>query len=174
MQRRCVLAGGALALCAFLACQLPAQTRATARQLVGTWSLVKADEVLRDGRRGPYPDLGPDAKGTLIYTADRHMCVMLMRPGRSLWHSEEEEATPAEKISAGSGFSAYCGIYRLDRPRHLVLHMPEVSYVPNLIGSMQARPFELKGNQLTFAGTESSGPVASWRIVWRRADAGKP
>jgi hypothetical protein len=161
--RRC------LALCACL-CWLPppAGSGSVQRLLVGSWKLVSTEEKLRDGRTRPYPDLGPGARGYLMYSADGHMCAMLMNPARPRWAHEEEYPTDAERIAAGSGFSGYCGTYRVDEKEQVIVHHPEASYYPNIIDTDQKRPYSLSGSRLTFSGSEAAGEVERWTIVWER------
>jgi hypothetical protein len=139
------------------------------RRLVGTWTLQSTEEVLRDGSKRPYPDLGVGAKGSLLYGADGHMCVMLTQASRPKWTHDEETATDQEKVAAGSGFSSYCGTYKVDEKRREIVHLPELSFVPNYVGTEQRRPYRLDGNHLIFSGRESGGKVLRWTIVWEKA-----
>jgi Lipocalin-like domain len=138
----------ALALVFGLCASVPAMASGPSAKemLVGTWKLVSTEERLRDGRVRPYPDAGPDGRGYLIYSADGHMCASLMNPARPKWHADEEHATDAERLSAASGFFAYCGTYRVDEENKVILHYPEVSLFPNFIGTEQKRPYHFEGN----------------------------
>jgi hypothetical protein len=138
-------------------------------QIVGTWKLVSTEEKLRDGTTRPYPDIGPNAVGYLMYTADGHMCACLMKPSRPLWHSEYP--TDAEKISSGSGFTAYCGTYSVDEKNAVIVHYPEVSYEPNRLDTEQRRPYRFEGGHLIFSDVKPNGEVQSWKIVWEKAPA---
>ena len=151
-------------------CQLAAQAAELSihEVLVGTWKLVSTEEKLRDGRTRPFPDLGAQASGYLIYTADGHMCATLMKPGRPNWQSAQESASDAEKISAASGFTSYCGRYEIDEKNHIIVHYPEVSFYPNFIGTAQKRPYRLESNRMIFSDVEQSGEVERWTIVWEK------
>jgi len=138
------------------------------KAFIGTWKLVSTEEKLRDGSARPYPDIGANAKGYLMYTADGHMCATLMKPGRPNWHGEIEDSTDAEKISAASGYTAYCGTYKVDEKNHVMFHYPELSLYPNFIGTEQERPYRFEGNRLIFSSTVPEGDVTSWKIVWER------
>lgn len=142
--------------------------RSVQQSLIGTWKLVSTEELFRDGHRGPYPDLGPNAKGYLIYTGDGHMCAELMNPARPVWKNREEHATDAEKISAASGFTAYCGDYSVDQGNHIIVHSPDVAFLPNYIGTMQKRPYRLEGSRLIFSGAEPTGDIERWSIAWEK------
>jgi len=144
------------------------QSQPIQKALAGTWRLVSTEEKLRDGRTRPYPDLGSDARGMLIYANDGHMCVVLMKPNRPQWHSDE--ATDAEKISAASGFTSYCGTYKVDEEKHLITHYPEMSLMPNFIGSEQKRPYKLEGKRLILSDTVPTGEVERWTIVWEKVE----
>ena len=133
--------------------------------LVGTWKLTLTEEKLRDGRTRPYPDLGDKATGFLMYGADGRMCVAMMKPGRPQWKNDQENASDAEKVSAGSGFTSYCGRYEVDERNRVITHFPEVSFYPNFIGTVQKRPYRLQGNRLTFSDVVSSGEVERWTIA---------
>ncbi|HEY7097278.1 MAG TPA: lipocalin-like domain-containing protein [Terriglobales bacterium] len=144
------------------------QSQPIQKALAGTWRLVSATETLRDGKTRPYPDLGPDARGMLIYADDGHMCVVLMKPNRPPWRSDEEEATDAEKISAASGFTSYCGTYKIDEEKHVITHYPKMSFMPNFIGSEQKRPYKLEGKRLILSDTVPVGEIERWTIVWEK------
>lgn len=146
--------------------------RSVRDRIVGTWKLVSTEEKLRDGTTRPYPDIGPNAVGYLMYTADGHMCASLMKPSRPLWH--REYPTDAEKISAGSGFTAYCGTYAVDEKNGVIIHYPEVSYSPNYLGTQQRRPYRFEGGRLIFSAVEANGDVQSWKITWEKAPASPP
>jgi hypothetical protein len=137
-------------------------------QLVGTWKLVSTEEHLKDGTTRSYPDLGPQGKGFLIYTADGYMCAQLMNPDRPKW-KDENNPTDAEKISAFDGFTSYCGKYEVRESERAVYHLPETAWMPAFVGTKQQRPYTLRGDVLTFAAKATDEPgVESYVIVWRK------
>jgi len=155
--------------CLVTAVPLFAQAQAHDQKLfVGTWKLVSTEEKLRDGHTRPYRDLGDKAIGYLMYAEDGHMCATLMKPARPNWHGEVEEATDAEKISAASGYTTYCGTYKVDEKKRLMFHYPEVSLYPNFIGTEQERPYRFEGHRLIFSAAVAEGEVERWTIVWER------
>jgi Lipocalin-like domain len=159
-----------LASAVWLGTPVYGQEQPIQQRIVGTWKLVSTQETFRDGHTGPYPDIGPDGTGYLIYSPDGHMCVALMKPNRPKWHAGEEEATDAEKIGAASGFTSYCGTYKIDEENHIMFHYPEISFNPNFIGTEQRRPYQLDGNRLTFSGVVPEGEIERWTIVWERTE----
>jgi hypothetical protein len=151
----------------------PAHLASVQDKLVGTWVLVSARNRMKDGSERFYPDLGAHGKGYLVYTADGHMCAQLMNPDRPKW-KEFAKPTEAEKISAIDGFSAYCGRYEVDEEKGTLVHLPELAWSPNYVGTRQLRPYTLQDDLLTFAGRPLDEPeVESYSITWRRADTKK-
>jgi Lipocalin-like domain len=43
-------------------------------RIVGTWKLVSAEQTMKDGTTRPYPQLGAQGKGFLMYQRDGYMC----------------------------------------------------------------------------------------------------
>ena len=142
--------------------------RADRERFIGTWELVSTEQQLTDGSTRPYPDLGKDGKGFLMYSADGHMCAELMNPDRPKW-KDEGKPTDKEKALAMSGFTAYCGRYELDEAHHVMFHHPEVAWMPNYVGTRQKRPYKLDGDILTFSDKAEGEPgIAGWTITWRK------
>jgi len=47
-------------------------------------------------------------------------------------------------------------------------HLPEISRLPNFVGTKQKRPYIFKGDLLQFADKATDEPgVESWTITWR-------
>ena len=158
----------------------PPVTKATAshemsvrERLVGTWVLVSATDRMKDGTERPYPVVGKNGKGYLMYTADGHMCVELMNPEQANW-KDLNSPTEAEMVAMINGFVAYCGKYEIDEAAKTIVHLPEVASAPNLLGTRQPRPYTFHGDEMTFAGKTTGEPgVESYTITWRRAEGKK-
>ena len=122
---------------------VPYSPSGTVKQyFVGTWRLVSAEIAYPDGKTEPYPSVGPDGVGYLMYDETGHMCVQLMRRDRPEW-VDEVNPTAQEALSAILGFSAYCGTYEINEHEHVVIHRAETAWRPNRIGSLQQRPYQL-------------------------------
>jgi hypothetical protein len=129
---------------------------------------MTAKNRMKDGSERFYPELGPNGKGYLMYTADGHMCAQLMNPDRPNW-KDFNNPTDAEKISAIDGFAAYCGRYEIDEARAIMMHLPELAWSPNFIGTKQPRPYTFRGDEVTFAGKVPDEPeVEGYQITWRK------
>jgi hypothetical protein len=137
------------------------------RKIVGTWKLVLEEHTLKDGRRAQY--YGPNGKGFLIYSADGHMCALMMDPDRPKW-KDAEKPTQEEKVSAFDGSYGYCGAYEINTKKSQVVHLPELSTGPGYIGTRQIRPYRFEGNRLILSGgpVEDEPDLAEWKVVWEK------
>jgi hypothetical protein len=141
---------------------------------LGAWKLVSTEYKYSDGHTTPYPDLGRDATGFLMYTPSGHMCAQLMKPGRPRW-SEANTPSAPEAASALDGFISYCGTFEIRESEHIMIHRPETAWSPNYPGTTQERPYHLVGEDRFFfrgAGTDkqkdgTEAPVI-WTITWER------
>lgn len=151
---------------------IPASRAVTREKIVGAWVLVSAKNRMTDGTERPYPELGTNGKGYLLYTADGYMCAQLVNADRPAW-KDFYHPTKEEKFAAIDGLSAYCGRYEVNEAEQLIVHLPLTAWSPNYVGTRQLRPYSLEGDKLTFAGKVSGEPgVESYSITWRRAQAG--
>src|SRR5437868_6277755 len=99
------------------------------------------------------------------------MCAQLMNPDRPAW-KEVRHPTDAEKISAFAGFSAYCGKYEVDEMKQVMIHLPDVAWLPGFVGSKQPRPYTFSdsGDLLTFRTRRRGEPGAeSYSITGKKA-----
>jgi hypothetical protein len=137
-------------------------------RFVGSWELVSTEYQMKDGSKHPYPELGANGRGYLMYTADGHMCAQLVNPNRPAW-KDVGHATAAEKIAAIDGLVAYCGRFEVDETKHMMTHYPETAWQPNFEGTTQPRPYTFRDDLLVFSDKEDREPGAlSYAITWRR------
>lgn len=129
---------------------------------VGAWrlrsytTLTEAEaEANADGRaEGP---LGPRPVGRLVYTADGHVSVSMMRTG-------EPPPAPAPGVET---FMGYAGTWRISGSR--ILHRVAVSAHPHQVDTELVREFQLAGDILTLRGTAVvNGCPVRRELVWER------
>jgi len=135
---------------------LVASLSATAQEpsIVGAWALVGAEKQLPDGTR--VSDYGPNPHGHAIFTADGHYSVQIYRAERLTFSSGDKfKGTPEEYKDASLGMSVHFGRYTLDPVKHILTFRIDRSSVPNLDDTIAVRPYELKGDEL------------SWRVAPR-------
>ena len=141
---------------------------------LGAWKLISTEYKYPDGHTQPFPDLGPDAIGFLLYTPSGHMCAQIMKPGRPRW-ADDVFPTASEASSTSQGFTSYCGTFEVKDDQHLIIHHPETSWSPNWVGTAQIRPYYLVGpDRFLFRGTfvengkDGTKNTVNWTIVWGR------
>jgi hypothetical protein len=88
--------------------------------------------------------MGPDALGSLLYTADNRLSVTISRAGRARFAAGDLlGGTTEEQARAVEGIVAYAGRYSFHGDR--VVHHVELSLFPNWVGTDQQRSVELSG-----------------------------
>jgi hypothetical protein len=128
----------------------------TPEEIVGVWRLASYTEVGEDGGTVPGP-LGEEPAGLLIYTADGHVAVSMMKTGNA----------PALETYMG-----YSGRWRLagEQMTHRVL----VSAHPRMAGTEQIRRATFDGETLSLRGTAVTpvgGRAPERLLTWQRAES---
>ena len=141
---------------------------------LGAWKLVGTEVRYPDGHTTPYPDLGPDATGFLLYTPSGHMCAELMKPARPKW-ADVAHPTASEAASALDGFNSYCGVFEVRESEQTIIHRPETAWSPGWVGTVQSRPYLLLSqDRFCFRGQapveqkDGTRIVLTWTITWER------
>lgn len=120
-----------------------------APSLVGTWSLRYVDNILPDGKRIHL--YGDDPQGLLVFEADGHYSMQIMRGDRKRFAaSDRAKATPEELREAYLGSNAHYGRYMVDnKAGALVIHIERATF-PNWEGRDVSDKFTLKDGVLTY------------------------
>jgi hypothetical protein len=137
--------------------------------LVGAWKLLSWENRADDGQV-TYP-MGPDALGSLLYTADNRFSVMISRAGRARFTAGDLlGGTTEEQARAVEGFVAYAGRYTFHGDR--VVHHVELSLFPNWVGTDQERSVELAEHRLTLSASPLllAGTQQVPLLIWERVD----
>jgi len=128
--------------------------------IVGTWILTGADKLLPDGTR--VADYGPNPHGLVNFTADGYYSVQIYRAERLKFSSGDKfKGTPEEYKDASLSTSVHFGRYSVDPAKHTITFRIDRSSIPNLDDTTAVRPYELRGEEL------------SWRVA-ARADGTIP
>jgi Lipocalin-like domain len=139
--------------------------------LIGAWSLVAWKRTRQDDGTTTYP-LGPDATGSLVYTADGSMSVHVAAAARPPTGSVDPfGGDDAARATAYSTYLAYWGTYEV-RPDVIVHHI-STSLYPAWTGQEQARSYTRDGDGLTLrtpAMQEPDGSTVVNELVWTRND----
>jgi Lipocalin-like domain len=136
--------------------------------LVGSWSLVAWRRVASDGSLS-FP-LGPDARGSLVYTDDGAMSVHVAAVNRSPTGSPDPLGgdEPA-RARAYSTYLAYWGTYEL--LPDVIIHHIDTSLYPAWSGEKQARSYTHDANGLVLRTPpmkEPDGSTVVNELAWRR------
>jgi hypothetical protein len=161
-----VLACGVIALAA-LAGALPAVAAESASGISGTWRLVETRQVMADGTVRPDPDLGPKPAGYMMYDgASGRVCTLFNDTTRPRWATTKP--SEAELRTMFDQTVIYCGRYRVDEARQVIVFDLEVTMSPNSAGASRERRFELSGDRLTLFPTPLPAGVKAWSIRLER------
>ena len=160
-----------------IAAQQP--SRPSERQtLIGVWELVSLQDHRPNGDALDW--MGKKPSGTLIYSADGHMSVQIMRDphpvvAASMWSSDGRDLLPSASASeirdAYGGYYAYFGTWEIDEAARTVTHHIRGSMRAVEVGEDYVRPYEFSGEYLRLRSTVSpvSGEKQFRVITWRRA-----
>jgi hypothetical protein len=116
-----------------------------ARDLVGTWKLVSAEDFDPTTKQWVPFSFGNPPCGYFIYDATGHASIQIMTtPPTAI--TTPDSPTPAEALAIFDGYIAYFGTYTVDGGS--ILHHVEGAWDPTQVGSVQTRPYEIRGDTL--------------------------
>jgi Lipocalin-like domain len=145
-----------------------AATTLSAASLVGSWALVRVDNLMPDGSRIHL--YGADPQGMLVFDAQGRYALQILRGDRAKFASNDKaEATPEEFRAATLGSNTHFGRYAVDETHHTVtFHIDHASF-PNWEGTEQVRQLQIDHAHLTYiVPTPTSGAGAVGEVEWKR------
>lgn len=135
--------------------------------LVGTWTLVAADDLRPDGSR--VRAYGDAPEGLLIVDADGRYSLQIFRTDRRAFASaDKRRGTPEEYQAALLGISTHIGHCAIDPGGTTLTFHIERSAYPNWEGTTQVRRFTLHADELSYQVPASAGsnvPISIWHRV---------
>lgn len=137
------------------------------KSVVGAWQLVSASAVTEAGRSVGQP-FGNDPRGTLIYTRDGKVSVLISHGARKLLSGDRIASPAQERADAFATFFAYAGTYSVRGNR--ITHHVLVSSVPNWVDTDLVRTFKVSGSALTLKTPPMTvgGVVQTTVLNWKR------
>lgn len=136
--------------------------------LVGTWVLVRCDNVYPDGRLVEL--YGPNPQGMWVIDAQGHYMMQIVRAERGRFATNDKSrGTPDEYRAASLDSNAHYGSVSVDGTQ-LYTHISHASY-PNWDGKDGSTTFVLRGDQLTYTVAKPSSGASEGAhgvVVWRR------
>lgn len=140
--------------------------------VVGTWVLMRAEKLLPDGTR--VSDYGENPHGLVVFTADGYYSVQIYRADRLKFSSADKlKGTAEEYKDASLSTSVHFGRYSIDPAKHTITFHIDRSSFPNQDDTTQVRPYEMKGNELSWKVAprpDGSVPIT----ILRRVSGGEP
>jgi hypothetical protein len=112
---------------------------------------------------------GASPTGTLTYTRDGCVIVLVSYSGRKpLSGADRIASPPEERAEAFATFFAYSGTYAVKGDT--VTHHIEIASVPNWVNTDLVRVFSLTGQRLTLRTPPQSvgGTIQTSELVWER------
>jgi hypothetical protein len=150
---------------------VPVGAAPTASELAGTWRLVSFER--HAGGELSYP-MGEDARGYLSYDPSGRMSVQIMRSGRApLAGGSAAQGALDELRATLTGYLSYAGTYTVDRAAGTVTHQIDLHLLPNEVGAMLVRRYEIDGDRLVLH-TSAPGAPRAGRLTWQRVTGGHP
>jgi hypothetical protein len=145
-------------------------TAQTIDNLVGTWKLVSASASTATGEPA-VTSFGPSPTGTLLYTAEGRMAVMISNGGRKPLSADPYSAPVEERADAFNTFFAYAGRYTLTGDK--VIHHVEISSLQSFAGKDLVRLIKFEGDRITLVSppTWINKKTVTIELVWQRVAA---
>jgi hypothetical protein len=143
-----------------------AQHSPTAKQLVGTWTMV-SNTLEQDEKKTDF--FGPNPKGYTIFNSDGHFARVVTRSDLPKFISNNRQRGTSEENSAVvQGSIAYFGTYTCNTAdKGCTFHL-EGSTFPNWVGATQKRLLTLAGEELRETVPTPSVGSGKVLIVWKR------
>jgi hypothetical protein len=167
MKRVCKLTIGALGLLLLGVVLAAGDAFAqTAKDLVGTWTLVSAVTEQGGNKTDTY---GPHPKGILMVDANGRYVIAIARAGLpKVASNNRTTATPEENKAIVGGSITHFGTLSVNAADQTMTFKIETATFPNFDGTEQKRPFTLTGDDLTYTVPAASGGGTA-TTVWKRA-----
>ena len=139
----------------------------TAKELVGTWTLVSI-KLEQDGKKTDF--YGPNPQGQATYETNGRVSVIISRSDLPKFASNNRQAgTPEENKAVVQGSIAYFGTYSVDEAAKTVTSHIESRSFPNWNGTDRKLSFTISGDELNLTSPTSSTGTGSNQQVWKRA-----
>jgi hypothetical protein len=168
MNRRTTLTAiSAALLLAGLAAPVRDAAAQGAKSLVGTWTIVSADNIDASGKKTPF--FGPNPRGSLIFTSNGRYSLWLGAASLpKIASNNRAKGTAEENQAVVAGSIAHFGKYTVDeKDKSFTFHV-ETSTYPNWDGTTQKRAFTVSGSELKYTNPVASAGGGRVDLVMKR------
>ena len=115
-----------------------AQQKSLKDQLVGSWALVSAFQMTKDGSKSNR--WGPNPRGSVVFEPNGRYSFMIFRSDVPKFASANPNQASAEEAKAAiQGMTAHYGTWSIDEATKTLTTNIEAGSVPNLNGATQKR-----------------------------------
>ncbi len=143
--------------------------KASQEQLVGTWTLIRVDNLLPDGSRVHL--YGPNPHGMATFDASGNYSIQILSDGRPKFAANDKsKGTPDEYKAAVQGSNCHFGRYTINELDHTVtLHIEHATF-SNWEQTELEWPFTLAGDESRFVVPHptTGGPGVTGELAWTR------
>jgi len=137
----------------------------TAKDLVGTWTLVSV-VTERDGKK--FDAYGPNPKGLLVFDANgRYSVIFIAADLPKFLSGNRTSGTADENKAVVAGSLAHFGTYVVDETEKSFTFQIDRATFPNWEGKNNKRSFVIVGNELRFIDPHASGGGVATTIFER-------
>ena len=137
---------------------------ASAKQLVGNWTVVSVVTTQPDGKK--FQGFGDNPQGWLTFDASGRYALQICSSGRPKFASNNRaKGTPEENQAAVLGCNPHWGRYTVSDGA--INFKIDHAMFANWEGTEQTRPFTIKGNELKY-GVPAASTGGTSELVWKR------
>ena len=136
--------------------------------IVGSWSLLIADDVAADGTHTP--QFGPNAMGLATFGSDGRYSIQIMRAVLPKFAGNARtKGTADENKAVVQGMIAHFGTYTVDEPSKTLTFRIEGSSFPNWAGTTQKRQITslTAGDEITWKNPTPSTGAPGAELAWK-------
>jgi hypothetical protein len=136
--------------------------------IVGSWSLLVADDVSADGTHTS--QFGPNAMGVAMFGADGRYSLQIMRASRPKFAANSRpKGTPDENRAAVQGMISHFGTYTVNEADKTLTFRIEGSSFPNWDGTTQKRMITslTAGDEVTWTNPTPSTGAPRAELAWK-------
>jgi len=147
-----------------------AQQKSIKDLLVGNWTLLLVDDIKDDGTH--VPGFGPNPDGSLIFTADGHYSLQIVRFGRPAFASKDRlKGTADENKAAVQGMVSHFGTYTVDEANKTVTFRVAASSFPNWEATTQKRAVTAITDDVLTYNTPAPSALGYVRaeVAWKKS-----
>lgn len=138
--------------------------------MLGTWSLMSASTVHKDGQITPLNGKPGPYSGLIMYQDTGVMAVQIAYPRKGIALDADFAELPADqRLAYLDTYYAYFGRYEFDPATSIVNHFVESALDPSEIGIHYRRKVALEGNVVTLTTIPNEADAKSHNVLsWRR------